>query len=66
VALARLLVAPRSIWLLDEPSTALDTASQDRLRQMMEQHLAAGGIIIAATHMSLGLTARELPLRGVA
>lgn len=64
VALARLLVAPRSIWLLDEPSTALDAASQDRLRQMMEQHLAAGGMVIAATHMSLGLAARELPLRG--
>ena len=62
VALARLLVAPRSIWLLDEPSTALDAASQDRLRNMMEQHLASGGMIVAATHMSLGLSARELVL----
>jgi heme exporter protein A len=66
VALARLLVAPRSLWLLDEPSTALDAASQDRLRHLMEQHLAAGGMIVAATHMSLGLSARELPLRGAA
>lgn len=66
VALARLLVAPRSLWLLDEPSTALDVASQDRLRRLMEQHLGSGGMIVAATHMSLGLRARELPLRGAA
>ncbi len=64
VALARLLVAHRPIWLLDEPTTALDTASQLRVRDIMCAHLGEGGIVIAATHTELGLSsARELNLR---
>jgi heme exporter protein A len=62
VAIARLLVAPRPLWLLDEPTTALDAASQTRLAGLMKDHLAAGGLIVAATHADLGLTARELRL----
>ncbi|OYV32801.1 MAG: heme ABC exporter ATP-binding protein CcmA [Rhodospirillales bacterium 20-64-7] len=63
VALARLLVAPRPIWLLDEPTTALDAASRAAFAGLMRQHLAAGGLIIAATHSGLGLDApRELRL----
>jgi heme exporter protein A len=53
VALARLLVAHRPLWLLDEPTSALDTASQDVLHTLMQEHLAAGGLIIAATHLPL-------------
>ncbi|CAD5282819.1 heme exporter subunit; ATP-binding component of ABC superfamily [Bosea sp. 62] len=61
VALARLLVAARPIWLLDEPMAALDTSSQAMLSQLMQAHLAAGGAILAATHGPLGLEgAREL------
>lgn len=61
VALARLLVASRPIWLLDEPMAALDTGSQAMLSQLMQGHLAAGGAILAATHGPLGLDgAREL------
>ena len=61
--LARLLVAPRPIWLLDEPATALDAASQRRLAEAMAAHLARGGLIVAATHVPLGLEgARELQL----
>ena len=56
VALARLLVARRPVWLLDEPTTALDAASQVRLSELMQAHLGEGGIIIAATHGPLGLT----------
>jgi len=64
-ALARLLVAPRPIWLLDEPATALDVASQARLDDIMRAHLDAGGLIVAATHAPLGLAgARELKLGG--
>jgi heme exporter protein A len=59
-ALARLMVAPRPIWLLDEPLTALDLASQDVLRDIMREHLAGGGLIVAATHAALGLPAHEL------
>ncbi len=63
IALARLLVAERPLWLLDEPATALDAASQDRLAAMMQTHRARGGVIIAATHAPLGLEdARELRL----
>ncbi|RYC30845.1 heme ABC exporter ATP-binding protein CcmA [Lichenibacterium minor] len=63
VALARLLVAARPLWLLDEPSTALDLGSQAVLRGMMRDHLAAGGLIVAATHGPLGLDGtRELRL----
>ncbi len=65
VALARLLVAPRPIWLLDEPSTGLDVAAQAQVAGLMGAHLSGGGIIVAATHLDLGLAgARELPLSG--
>lgn len=63
VALARLMVAHRPIWLLDEPMTALDAASRERFARAMRDHCALGGIIVAATHESLGVEeARELPL----
>lgn len=55
LSLARLLVAPRPLWLLDEPSVALDAASFARLVALMEAHLAGGGIVVAATHQPLGL-----------
>ena len=55
LSLARVLAAPRPVWLLDEPTTALDTASQERLRWVMQAHLANGGLIVAATHGPLGL-----------
>lgn len=53
VALARLLVAHRPLWLLDEPTSALDTASQEILHTLMQEHLTAGGLLIAATHLPL-------------
>ena len=55
LAIARLIAAPRPIWLLDEPTAALDTASQARLAELMRSHLAGGGLIVAATHGPLGL-----------
>jgi heme exporter protein A len=55
VALARLLVAPRPLWLLDEPTAALDAAAQARLGAMMRAHLGEGGLVIAATHAPLDL-----------
>ena len=63
LAIARLIAAPRPIWLLDEPTAALDTASQQRLAELMRSHLGGGGIILAATHGPLGLEGtRELRL----
>jgi heme exporter protein A len=65
VALARLLVVKRPVWLLDEPLTALDAASQGLMAQIMAAHLAEGGMIVAATHTYLGLAGRELRLGAV-
>jgi heme exporter protein A len=63
LAIARLIAAPRPIWLLDEPTAALDTASQARLAELMQSHLSGGGIIVAATHGPLGLDGvRELQI----
>jgi heme exporter protein A len=63
VALARLLAADRPLWLLDEPLTALDQAAQARFTAIMRQHLAEGGLIVAATHAPVDLDgARELRL----
>ncbi len=60
-ALARLLVVRRPVWLLDEPTSALDTASQGAVAALMTEHVTAGGIVIAATHLPLGLpNARDL------
>jgi heme exporter protein A len=66
VALARLLVAKRPLWLLDEPTTALDTAAQAALAAIMHAHLNGGGILVAAVHAPLGLDgAHELRLGAV-
>jgi len=62
LALARLVAAPRPIWLLDEPTAALDTAGQQRLGELMRSHLTGGGLIMAATHGPLGIDAKELRL----
>ena len=59
VALARLLVAPRPLWLLDEPTTALDAAAQGLFAAIMRERLEAGGLIVAATHAPLGLEGAE-------
>ncbi|MBR0662360.1 heme ABC exporter ATP-binding protein CcmA [Roseomonas oryzicola] len=55
LALARLALAPAPLWLLDEPTTGLDAASVERLRPLLAAHRAAGGIVIAATHIPLPL-----------
>lgn len=63
LGLTRLLLAKRPIWLLDEPTAALDVASQALLAGLMQQHLDGGGMLIAATHGPLGLNnARILEL----
>lgn len=67
VALARLLVCARPLWLLDEPTAALDTASQAVLADLMAAHRAEGGLVIAATHQALGLAdAAELRIESAA
>ena len=56
----------RSIWLLDEPTNALDTSGQAMFAALMGDHLARGGLIVAATHAPLGIAARELRIGGAA
>jgi heme exporter protein A len=64
LSLARLLAVKRTIWLLDEPATALDAAGQSLFAGLMGEHLAGGGLIVAATHGPLGVDARELRIGG--
>jgi heme exporter protein A len=54
-ALARLLAAPTPLWLLDEPTLALDTPSLDRLGSAIAAHRDGGGCVVAATHVALPL-----------
>ena len=60
LSLARLLTVRRPVWLLDEPTTALDVAGQGMFEGLMREHLARGGLIMAATHAPLGIDSREL------
>ncbi|HMT14616.1 MAG TPA: heme ABC exporter ATP-binding protein CcmA [Aestuariivirga sp.] len=55
LALSRLAVARRPLWLLDEPSVGLDEASHRKLVALVLKHLADGGLVIATTHVPLGL-----------
>lgn len=65
IAIARLLVSYRPVWLLDEPTAGLDAASERQFAALMGAHLEDGGIIVAATHIPLGLEGvKELQLRG--
>jgi heme exporter protein A len=67
LALARLVAAPRPIWLLDEPTAALDAAAERRLGELIADHVGGGGMVMAATHMDLPIAApRRLRLGGSA
>jgi heme exporter protein A len=65
LSIARLLVVRRPVWLLDEPTNALDTAGQSMFAALMGDHLSRGGVIVAATHAPLGVQAKELRIGGV-
>jgi heme exporter protein A len=64
LSVARLLAVRRPVWLLDEPTSALDASGQSLFAGLMRDHLARGGLIIAATHAPLGIEARELRIGG--
>jgi heme exporter protein A len=64
LSIARLLAVRRPVWLLDEPTNALDSAGQGLFATLMGNHLARGGLIVAATHAPLGVQARELRIGG--
>jgi heme exporter protein A len=62
VALARLLAAPRPLWLLDEPLSPLDAQWRQRLGEMMTEHLASGGLVLAAVHDPLPIPAQSFQI----
>jgi heme exporter protein A len=62
LALARLIAAPRPLWLLDEPLSPLDARWRAAFGRMMAEHLAGGGLILAAVHDPLPIPAKALEL----
>jgi heme exporter protein A len=65
LSIARLIAVRRPIWLLDEPTSALDAAGQALFADLTRDHLARGGLVVAATHAPLGIEARELKIGGM-
>lgn len=62
LSLARLLAAPRPLWLLDEPLSPLDADWRARFGELMARHLAGGGLIVAAVHDPLPIEARPVEI----
>lgn len=60
VALARLVAAPRTLWLLDEPLAPLDSVWRERVGALIAGHLAGGGVLLAAVHDPLPVPARTV------
>jgi len=60
LGLARLVVTGRPLWVLDEPTVSLDTASVALFADAVRRHMAAGGAALIATHIDLGLEAGVL------
>jgi len=65
LAFARLIAAPRPLWLLDEPFAPLDTRWRAALGLMMQAHLDKGGAILAAVHDPLPVAARDIEIGGL-
>ena len=53
LAIARLFLLNAPLWLLDEPTLGLDTAAVARFGAALARHRAAGGVVVAATHLPL-------------
>ncbi len=62
LALARLKISNRPLWLMDEPLAALDAAGKKLAADMIAAHCASGGMVIAATHEPLGIACARLML----
>lgn len=60
VALARLLLQPAKLWVLDEPFTALDVTAVELLQDLIREHVARGGMVILTTHQDVALLAERV------
>ena len=66
LALARLVAIRRTLWLLDEPDTALDAEGRATLLAIIAEHRARGGMIVMASHGTLDVTASQALALGAA
>ena len=65
MAMAKLLVAHRPVWILDEPTAALDVKADQMFAGLCQAHLAEGGMLVAATHQPLGIeNVKTLVMKG--
>lgn len=55
LGLARIALGHRPVWLLDEPTVSLDSASRKALGRLIAAHMKSGGMVIASTHAPLGV-----------
>ena len=62
LALARLAASPRALWLLDEPMAPLDAGQRAAFGEVMAEHLAGGGMILASVHDPLPIRARGVSI----
>ncbi len=60
VTLARIVSSPAALWLLDEPTTALDVAAIEKLELAIRNHRNAGGMVVVSTHAEIGLEGAEV------
>lgn len=56
LALSKLLLTPKPLWLLDEPFNGLDLQGQQFFKTILQDHLNQGGLLVIATHEQLALT----------
>jgi heme exporter protein A len=64
LAFARLIAAPRPLWLLDEPFSPLDARWREAMGLILQAHLNKGGAVLAAVHDPLPVPARALDIGG--
>lgn len=62
LALARLAASPRALWLLDEPMAPLDAGQRAAFGEVMAEHLAGGGMILASVHDPLPIPTRSVEI----
>ncbi len=64
IALARLLLSPARLWILDEPFTAIDFSGVTQLETLIVEHAASGGAVLLTTHhqLALGREVQQLDL----